>query len=225
MPLFDLTYNFFLCHYQLNLIKGGITMQFESNKPIILASGSPRRKELFTMLGVPFNVVVSKVVENEKGLSTTSFKRYAENIALEKSEAIAKDYPNAVIIGADTVVGLGTRIFPKPQDNKQAKAFLQELSGQTHSVVTAVVVIVDGTIGTFSSETKVTFYELEDALIDAYIATGDSLDKAGGYGIQTSGGLFVKGIEGDYYAVMGLPIAALARHLQSLNVLSLKGDA
>lgn len=200
-------------------------MQFNANKQIILASGSPRRKELLAMLGVPFDIVTSNATENEEGLVTTDFSSYAQNNAMIKASAVANEYPNAAVIGADTIVGLGNRIFPKPENKEQARAFLKELSGQTHIVVTSVVIILDGKTSSFSSETSVTFYELNDMLIDAYIASGDPLDKAGGYGIQTGGALFVESIEGDYYAVMGLPIAALSRHLQALGVVSLKGGA
>ena len=200
-------------------------MQFKANKPIILASGSPRRSELFTMLGVSFDVVTSNAVENEPELITKDFIEFAKSNAEIKASAVAKDYPNKVVIGADTIVGLGMRIFPKPKNKEEAKEFLKELSGQVHTVVTAVVVIENGELSTFANSTKVTFRELDDTLIDAYIASGDPLDKAGAYGIQSGGALFVEKIEGDYYSVVGLPIASLFEHLKALGIMSLKGGA
>lgn len=200
-------------------------MQFHSEKPIILASGSPRRKELFSMLGVPFDVVTSNVIEHEQGLLTESFIDYAQDIAVRKGQAVAKDHPHAVVISADTVVGYGKRVFPKPENNEEAKMFLKMLSGRTHSVVTAVAIFVDGVQNVFSNVTKVTFFDYDETLVDAYVATGDSLDKAGGYGIQSEGALLVEKIDGDYYSVMGLPIAKLTRQLLSQRILSVKGGA
>lgn len=200
-------------------------MEFVANQPIILASESPRRQELLAMLGVPFEVTKSNVLENDEGIAKLSLTEYAKVLAVRKAEAVAKNYPEAAVIGADTIVGLGTRVFPKPRNIEEAKQFLQELSGKTHVVVTAVAVQVAGKTVAFAHETKATFYELDDALIDAYIATGDPLDKAGAYGIQSGGAFFVKEIQGDYYSVMGLPIAMLQRKLQALGILSLKGGA
>ena len=198
-------------------------MNFNVKKNIILASESPRRKEILSKLGIPFDSIKSDVIENDQSRTTTNLIHYAESLAIQKAEAVARSYPNAVILGADTIVGLGTRVFPKPENASEAKSFLQQLSGKTHSVITAVAIVDDGETHVFSEEVFVTFYELEDALIDAYVKTGDSLDKAGAYGIQTQGALFVKEITGDYYAVMGLPIASLLRHLQTLGILALQG--
>ena len=200
-------------------------MNFVVNKPIILASESPRRQELLAMLGIPFEVTKSYVLENEDEIATLSLTEYAKVLAVRKAEAVAKNHPEAAVIGADTIVGLETKILPKPGSTEEAKQFLRELSGQTHDVVTAVAVATAGEVVAFAHETRVTFYELDDALIDAYIATGDPLDKAGAYGIQSGGAFFVKEIHGDYYAVMGLPIAMLRRQLELLGILSLKGGA
>lgn len=200
-------------------------MNIVANKPIILASESPRRQELLSMLGVPFEVTKSNVLENEEEIASLSLTEYAKVLAVRKAEAVAENHPEAAVIGADTIVGLETKILPKPRNTEEAKRFLQKLSGQTHVVVTAVAVATAGKVVAFAHETKVAFFELDDALIDAYIATGDPLDKAGAYGIQSGGAFFVKEIQGDYYAVMGLPIAMLRRQLQSLGILSLKGGA
>ena len=197
-------------------------MKFSSVKPIILASTSPRRKELLEILGLPFEVVPSHVVENNsaKGIE---FVDYVRALAIAKTEAVAQNYPDAVVIGADTIVSFEKELFPKPKDNEEAKSFLRKLSGKTHSVITGVAISVGGRTYSFENTTKVTFFELDDRIIDAYVASGDPLDKAGAYGIQSGGALFVKEIKGDYYSVMGLPISALATYLRSLGILSLEG--
>lgn len=198
-------------------------MKFIAQQPIILASGSQRRRELLSLLGVPFEVVTSHVPED--GLpDDLKFAEHAQSLAVTKALVVAEEYPDAVVIGADTIVGFGQRIFSKPKDKEEAKYFLSELSGQTHSVITGVAIVTEGRTYTFANETNVTFVELDDALIDAYIASGDSLDKAGAYGIQSGGALFVEGIQGDYYTVMGLPIAALTKHLRMFGILSLEGE-
>ena len=199
-------------------------MKFRTEKPIILASGSPRRKELLELLGVPFEIKTSDVPEALYS-GNLEFVEYAQSLAITKTVSVAEKYPDAVVIGADTIVVLGKHVFPKPQDNEEAKRFLRELSGQTHSVITSVAISVNARTSTFSVETEVTFTELDEPLIDAYVASGDPLDKAGAYGIQTGGALFIEKIKGDYHSVMGLPIAALTRHLRMLGVLSLEGGA
>ncbi|MHA6259324.1 Maf family protein [Sporosarcina sp. CAU 1771] len=198
-------------------------MKFTTQQTIVLASGSPRRKELFSTLGVPFEVVVSDMPE-DKFTSDLSFIDYAQSLAISKASAVAKKYPEAVVIGADTIVVFKDRVFPKPKNEAEAKRFLRELSGRTHSVITSVAVRSEGGMHVFSIETSVTFYTLDDALIDAYVASGDPLDKAGVYGIQSGGALLVEGIQGDYYAVMGLPLAELTRHLRHLGILLLEGE-
>lgn len=137
--------------------------------------------------------------------------------------AVAQLHDSAIVIGSDTIVSLDGRIYPKPEDAEEAKRFLQELSNNTHTVTTGVGIYVNGEVVTFSVETKVTFRKLDMALIDAYVASGDPMDKAGAYGIQTAGALFVDKIEGDYHAVVGLPIAKLAAYLQGLGLISIGG--
>lgn len=198
-------------------------MQFTMKKKIVLASESPRRRELLAMLNVPFEAVKSNVTENMDGMMSKDLIGYAEGLASAKAEAVAHHHRDAVVIGADTIVGRGSRAFPKPRDAEEAKAFLTDLSGKAHSVITGVAIVAEGVRDVFSVETEVVFHELDDLLIDQYIATGDPLDKAGAYGIQSGGALFVKELKGDYYAVMGLPIAELTRRLRSHGVLSLEG--
>lgn len=197
-------------------------MKFMATKPVILASGSPRRKELLGLLGFPFEVIPSQVSEN-LAVGDMDRKQYVEALAKEKTMAVAQLHDSAIVIGSDTIVSLDGRIYPKPEDAEEAKRFLQELSNNTHTVTTGVGIYVNGEVVTFSVETDVTFRELDIALIDAYVASGDPMDKAGAYGIQTAGALFVDKIEGDYHAVVGLPIAELAARLQGLGLISIGG--
>ena len=197
-------------------------MEFKAKQRVILASGSPRRKELLELLGIPFDVVVSNVKEDEISPELDRAV-YARTLAYNKAYAVAEQNTDAVVIGADTIVVLGEYIFPKPRNEHEAKEFLQQLSGQTHTVVTGVAIIVRGETYLFADETDVTFYELDDDLINMYIATGDPMDKAGAYGIQSGGALFVQSIDGDFYSVMGLPISALTKHLRKLGIISVQG--
>lgn len=198
-------------------------MFFETNETIILASASPRRKELLARLGVPFSVHAStadeRPIENGEKPET-----YAQALASIKASAIYRDHPGTLVIGADTVVALDGKVFPKPKSAAQAVEYLQELSGRTHSVITGVSLLQDDTVTNFTTSTEVTFRKLDNALIHSYAATGDPLDKAGGYGIQTAGGLLVEKIVGDYDNVVGLPISELANAMRSRGLIRLKGD-
>ena len=127
-------------------------------------------------------------------------------------------FPDETVIGADTVVSIDGEILGKPHDEADAWRMLELLSGRTHSVFTGVAVISNGKLTTFAEETRVTFFTLDDREIARYIAAGEPFDKAGAYGIQGAGALLVKGIEGDYYNVMGLPAGRLYRLLKSLNI-------
>lgn len=198
-------------------------MEFKLQKELILASQSPRRQELLQKLGVPFQAVQSHVVEEAKK-SEETIEHYVTALAIQKAEAVAKEYPDKVIIGADTVVSANGQVLPKPENKAQAKSFLTMLSGQTHTVLTAVAISLAGETTSFISETAVTFYALPEEMIDAYIETEDPYDKAGAYGIQSEGLFFVKEIHGDYYSVMGLPVAALTKKLLELNILSFGKD-
>ena len=181
-------------------------------KHIILASASPRRKEILELADLKFDVmpsdaqeITTKTAPNEVVMELASIK--AKDI-YEKSEK------QSMIVGADTVVAYQGQILGKPTDKADAKRMLTMLSGQTHEVYTGVCVIEDGKTKTFYEETKVTFYEISDEQIDRYIKTGEPMDKAGSYGIQGKAAVFIKGIEGDYYNVVGFPIA---RFLQEIT--------
>lgn len=183
---------------------------------LILASGSPRRKELLSKLQIPFKSITSKVDEHfQENLSP-------ENVVVElahrKAREVFKDYQDAVVIGSDTVVVHKGRILGKPHNRDDARAMLQQLSGQTHSVFTGVAVLFQKQIKTFFEKTDVTFWELSSFEIEEYLNTGEPFDKAGSYGIQGFGSLFVKSIHGDYYSVVGLPISRLKRELSVMKV-------
>lgn len=198
-------------------------MNFRTNKDVVLASESPRRQELLAELSIPFQAVKSHVIEKNE-TTPESVSDYVTNLAIQKAKAVAAAHPEKVVIGADTIVSFEGRVFPKPENKDQAKAFLQTLSGETHLVLTAVAIVNEAQVHAFVSETKVTFYQLTDTMIDAYVETEDPYDKAGAYGIQSGGMLFVKEIQGDYYSVMGLPIAHLSKTLLEIGVLELAGS-
>lgn len=195
-------------------------MKFTTNETFILASGSPRRKELFGMLNVPFEVMTSDV--DEKSVPFTSEMEYVRNVALLKTRAVASMHKGKTIIGADTIVAFEGKLLHKPQSVEEATMHLKRLRGNTHDVLTAVVIIDrENNEHILVEKTSVTFKQFSDELLGAYVKTGDPFDKAGGYGIQTSGTLLVEKIEGDYNNVVGIPIATLTEQLLTLNMISI----
>lgn len=197
-------------------------MKFTSKHPLVLASQSPRRRELLGMLGIPFEVTPSEQAEPNPDAFQTPLG-YVMACAQQKAEEIARREKDALVIGADTIVVLDGDILLKPQDKKQAMAYLQRLSGQTHEVITAVSVRQGASELSFHERVKVRFYDLPASWIDAYTDTEDPYDKAGAYGIQTLSGLFVEGIEGDYHAVVGLPVAKLLQQLTHAGYTRIEG--
>ena len=195
-------------------------MNFTSKEAFILASASPRRKELFSLLGIPFTIVTSNV--EETSIKENSATKYVEQVALLKTRDVAQHHEGKVIIGADTIVSIQDELLHKPKSKEEAYAHLRKLSGQVHEVMTAVAIILpNGQEHTFVEKTAVHFREIDERLIDAYIASNSPYDKAGGYGIQEDGALFVKKIDGDYNNVVGLPIAAVVDKLLSLQCISI----
>lgn len=177
----------------------------------ILASGSPRRKELLSLIIPEYEVLVSGCEEFVP--EGTPAEKVPAILAEQKALAVAKLRPDDTVIGSDTVVVLGGEIFGKPKDKAHAHSMLRALSGKKHFVYTGVAVAEKGSVRSFVQKTEVEFYELSDENIDNYIATGEPMDKAGAYGIQGKGSVLVKGITGDYFNVMGLPVAETARFL------------
>lgn len=185
-------------------------IQLPSSVSVVLASGSPRRRELLEQIGLPFTVMPSQAEERlEPGLEPAMA---VQSLSLLKAAEVAKAQPEgALIIGADTVVVLDNEILTKPHDAEEAKAMLRRLSGRSHSVLTGVTVFRrrDGKSVSVTEETTVHFKTLTEQEIASYVQTKEPLDKAGAYGIQGLGGLFIEKIEGDYYNVVGLPLARL----------------
>nr|WP_288809546.1 Maf family protein [uncultured Anaerostipes sp.] len=181
-------------------------------KHIILASASPRRKEILELADLKFDIMPSNA--QEITTKTAPNEVVMELASIKAKDIYKKSEKQSMIVGADTVVAYQGQILGKPTDEADAKRMLTMLSGQTHEVYTGVCVIEDGKTKTFYEETKVTFYEISDEQIDHYIKTGEPMDKAGSYGIQGKAAVFIKGIEGDYYNVVGFPIA---RFLQEIT--------
>lgn len=190
-------------------------------KRIILASASPRRLELLQQIHLKFEVEPSEYSENVK----TKLTPYAlvRFLSREKAMAVAPKYPDSLIIAADTIGLINGQIIGKPETPAAAGRMLRQLSGKTHRVITGFTVLdtANGRMLTRIVKTEVTFRRLAKSEIDAYVRTGEPLDKAGAYAIQGLGAVLVKELKGDYYNVMGLPLSALAQALKKfgMNVL------
>lgn len=180
---------------------------------LILASKSPRREELLREMGYSFLVIPS--LADEVIDPTLPPDKVVQQLAKAKALDVLAAHPDDRIIGADTIVCCDQQILGKPKDADDASRMLALLSGRTHSVYTGVAIAENGIIvHSFVGETLVEFYPLFDEDIEWYVATGEPFDKAGAYGIQGKGAYLVKRIDGDFYNVMGLPIAELARYLK-----------
>jgi nucleoside triphosphate pyrophosphatase len=181
--------------------------------PIVLASASPRRRALFGHLGYPFEAVA--VDMDEAPLPGETVRKTVLRLARAKAAAARAAHPEAVVVGADTVVEVGGEPLGKPRDVAEARSMLARLAGREHRVLTAVAVLgPDGLDDAAVEVTRVWFRPMSAAEITAYVATGEPLDKAGAYGIQERGAVFVERIEGDYFAVVGLPLCRLGLMLE-----------
>jgi len=183
---------------------------------VVLASSSPRRHDLLDLIGIRHEVIPADVDESVQGRESPA--KHAERLAREKAGVVAGRDPKAVAIGADTIVLIDKKILGKPANSVDAGSMLRLLSGRVHTVVTAVAVARGKKIASAVEKVSVTFRELSDDEIDAYIATGEPMDKAGAYGIQGYGATIVERIEGDYFAVMGLPLVRLVSLLGEVGV-------
>ena len=193
-----------------------------NTKTIILASASPRRKEILGKTGLKFRVDESECEEMPvPGLSPHELARY---LSREKARDVARKHRNALVIAADTIVTSRGRLFGKPGNEEEARQMLKSLSGKAHLVITGFTIIDTESRKELSRsvETKVFFKRLSADEIEAYIRSGEPLDKAGAYGIQGLGAVIVKKIEGDFFNVMGLPLHALARSLKKFGIDILK---
>lgn len=173
---------------------------------LILASASPRRRELLAQLGVPFEVVTAQIIEHEEA-ATDPRVMVAHNAAL-KADWVAARHPDALVLGADTTVFIDGAALNKPRDGAEARAMLRRLSGRTHTVFTGLAVrrVSDGLHLDDGVASEVTFRALDEAVIEAYLARVHTLDKAGGYAIQEHGDLIVAGYRGSLSNIVGLPL-------------------
>jgi septum formation protein len=179
---------------------------------VILASASPRRKELLSYIISEFEVIPSGIDEVAAGAPEDQVKQ----LAADKAADIAKQYPDALVIGADTLVAIDDRVLGKPSDEAEAADMLRMLSNREHRVYTGVAVVLGGHMKVDANMTHVQFAKLSDEEIREYIGTGEPMDKAGAYGIQGYGGKFIPGIRGDYFNVMGLPLNMLYNMLKEI---------
>ena len=185
---------------------------------IILASASPRRRELLERLSIP-DLVVRPARGEERMPETGDPARIVRELSRQKAEEIARDAEAGdVIVAADTIVWLDDHVLGKPKDAEDAKAMLRRLSGRTHSVFTGVCVISGKTTLSEAEESLVRFRQMSEKEIAAYVATGEPMDKAGAYGAQGIAGLFVERIEGSFSNVMGLPLCRLGNMLKKVGV-------
>lgn len=182
---------------------------------MILASASPRRKELLSFVTSHFTISPADIDETVN--VDESPKDYVSRMAREKAKEIVKLYPNETVIGCDTTVVLDNDIIGKPMDEKDAYNMLEKLSGTTHKVMTAVCVITPEKIYEHIEVVGVLLYDLDEEDIIGYIKTGEPMDKAGAYGIQGKASVFVKEIKGDYFSIVGLPVGYLNQLFKELG--------
>jgi septum formation protein len=179
---------------------------------LVLASASPRRQELLRNAGIPFEVQPTQIAEDP--LPEEGPKECAERLAREKALAIARQRPQDVVLGADTVVVIDRQILGKPVDGDDAARMLRMLSGREHQVITGVCLAASGQWSVASETTVVTMSEISENEIADYVATGEPMDKAGAYAIQGIASRWIPGIDGDYSNVVGLPVALVWRMLK-----------
>lgn len=186
-----------------------------SERPrVILASRSPRRRDLLTLIHVPHEVRPADI--DEAYLAGEQPRAHVERLAREKALAVGE--PHAVVIASDTIVVVDGDVLGKPRDEAEAARMLRRLAGRRHVVLTAVAVAWAERLECVVEEVSVEFHELSDAQIAQYVATGEPMDKAGAYGIQGYGATIVRRVEGDYFAVMGLPLQGLVRLLGAVGL-------
>jgi len=183
---------------------------------LVLASASPRRQELLRNAGITFEVQPAHIIEDP--LPGESAKDCAKRLAQEKAQSIAKRHPHDVVLGADTVVTIDNQLLGKPTDAEDAARMLSLLSGRNHQVITGVCLALNGHISVASETTLVTVNELTEKEINDYVASGEPMDKAGAYAIQGIASRWIPKIEGDYFNVVGLPVALVFRMLREITV-------
>lgn len=184
---------------------------------IILASGSPRRKELLTQIGAVFEIIKA---EGEEIITSSVPTEVVKELSMQKAKEVAGKCDGAVIIGADTVVAIDGQILGKPKDKEDAVRMLRMLQGKAHQVITGVAVLFEEQQRTisFAEVTKVHVFPMTEAQIEDYVESGEPMDKAGAYGIQGRFAAYVSGIEGDYNNVVGLPVGRLYQEVLAAGV-------
>ncbi|MBB3907197.1 septum formation inhibitor Maf [Anoxybacillus sp. UARK-01] len=182
---------------------------------LILASSSPRRKQLLNMAGLHFDILASEIDEHIQANQTP--EEMVQSLAYQKAKEVQRKHPDAYVIGADTIVVHEGQALGKPKTKQEAFEMLNRLSGQTHEVFTGVAILSPEKETVFAERTAVTFWDMTKEEIWEYIETGEPMDKAGAYGIQGKGALFVKQIVGDYFSVVGLPLSRTIRELKKLD--------
>ena len=182
----------------------------------ILASQSPRRKELLSMLGLEFEIITADIDETMD--PALSAQEAVAEVCRKKAQAVGQAHPGRLIVAADTIVVVDDKKLGKPHSEGEAKAMLRSLSGRSHTVMTGFCLWKDGQYETHVEHTHLRFRDLSDAEIAAYVATGSPMDKAGAYGIQDQAAIFVEALDGDYYNVMGLPLCSLVKCLRNWGV-------
>lgn len=184
-------------------------------RKLILASQSPRRKELLEKCGYSFDVIVADIDESID--SSLTLENAIQQLAYKKAKKIFDDYPDAIVIGSDTIVSINKKILGKPKDEQEAFNMLKLLSGKTHEVITGLTILTKEKTYNHVSVNKVTFYDLSDEEIYKYISTKEPMDKAGSYAIQGIASRYIKSIDGDYYAIVGLPVSVVYHILKELD--------
>ena len=191
-------------------------MSRERNTMFILASQSPRRRELLSMLGLTFEIITADIDETmDPALPVDAA---VAEVCRKKAEAVGRNHPGRLIVAADTIVVVDDKKLGKPHSGYEARQMLRSLSGRSHTVMTGFCLWKDGQYETHVEHTRLRFRPLSDAEIDAYVATGSPMDKAGAYGIQDQAAIFVEALDGDYYNVMGLPLCSLTKCLRNWGV-------
>ena len=182
----------------------------------ILASQSPRRRELLSMLGLTFDIITADIDETMD--PTLPVDAAVAEVCRKKAEAVGAGHPGRLIVAADTIVVVDEQKLGKPRSADEARQMLRTLSGRSHTVMTAFCLAKGDRFETHVEKTNLRFRDLTDGEINAYVATGSPMDKAGAYGIQDQAAIFVEALDGDYYNVMGLPLCSLTKCLRHWGV-------
>lgn len=188
----------------------------EDMKKMILASKSPRRKELLEKCGIPF--IADPADIDETLLENVPLEEAIKELSLRKASAVLKRHEDCIVVGSDTIVTLNGQVLGKPKDDEDAFRMLKMMQGNTHTVITGLAIISAQRIFNTVSLAEVTFAPMNDEEIRAYIATGEGRDKAGSYGVQGYGGRYIRKINGDFYTVMGLPLNIVYEELKNISL-------